>query len=88
MLGQMCWLSALGSDGDKILHLRTNPNQPWRPYTACPEYAVPDYNIPRGSKGWATYQKLMRAKWTLIPSDQAMSEVSLSNQQIAQPIAG
>lgn len=87
MLGQMCWLSALGSDGDKILHLRANPNQPWRPYTACPEYAVPDYNIPRGSKGWATYQKLMRAKWTLIPSDQAMRELSLSSQQIAQPIA-
>lgn len=87
MTGQMCWLAALGSDGYKILHLRTSPSQPWRPYTACPEYAVPDYTIPRGSKGWATYQKLLGAKWTLIPSEQAMQEVGLSNPDLTERIA-
>jgi hypothetical protein len=87
MPGQMCWLPALGSNGDKVLHLRRNPNQPWRPYTACPEYAVPDYTIPKGSKGWATYQKLLRAKWTLVPSDQAMQEFSLPDQDLAKRIA-
>ncbi len=71
MSGQMCWLAKFGGDGEKILHLRSAPNQPWKPYTACREYAVPDYPIPGGSKGWATYQKLMKAGWTLIPSAQA-----------------
>jgi hypothetical protein len=33
MLGQLCWLPALGSNGEKVLHLRTNPSQPWRHYT-------------------------------------------------------
>lgn len=84
MPGQMCWLPMFSSDGDKILHLRINPNQPWKPYTACPEYAVRDYRIPKGSKGWATYQKLMKANWTLIPSDRAMQERSLSNQDLAE----
>lgn len=87
MTREMCWLPALGSDGTKILHLRTSPSQPWRPYTACPEYAVPDYRIPKGSKGWATYQKLLAAKWTLIPSEQAMQEFSLPNPDLAERIA-
>jgi hypothetical protein len=71
MIGQMCWLSKLGNDGEKVLHLRLEPTDPWKPYTACPEYAVPDYNVPKGSKGWATYQKLVRSNWSLIPTAQA-----------------
>lgn len=62
---QMCWLSLMGNNGNMVLHLRTAPNQPWRPYTAFPEYAVADYRIPGGSKGWATYQKLRSAGWNL-----------------------
>ena len=73
MTGEMCWLSALGRDGDKILHLRLSPHQPWQPYTAFSNYSVPDYNVPKGSKGWATYQKLFRAGWALVPSSQAYS---------------
>ncbi len=87
MIGQMCWLPTLGSNGDKILHLRTTPSQPWRPYTACPEYAVPDYKIAEGSKGWATYQKLMQAKWTLVPTNQAMQELSLFNSELDERLA-
>uniref|UniRef100_B8HLF2 Uncharacterized protein n=1 Tax=Cyanothece sp. (strain PCC 7425 / ATCC 29141) TaxID=395961 RepID=B8HLF2_CYAP4 len=68
---QMCWLPQAGSDGTKILHLRLDPNQPWKPYTACPGYSVPDYRVPGGSKGWATYQKLLKAGWSLVPSAQA-----------------
>ncbi len=68
MFKEMCWLSRIGMTGEKVLHLRTAPNQPWRPYTAFPEYAVSDYRIPGGSKGWATYQKLRCAGWTLSPS--------------------
>lgn len=71
MVGQMCWLSGLGIDGEKILYLRLSPNQPWKPYTAFSNYYVPDYDIPKGSKGWATYQKLIKLGWTLIPSAQA-----------------
>jgi len=65
MLKQMCWLSLAGTNGEKVLHLRTEPNQPWRPYTAFPQYSAPDYEIAGGSKGWATYQKLRNAGWKL-----------------------
>jgi hypothetical protein len=72
MQRQMCWLSkSPNSDDEKILYLQTAPGQPWRPYTAFPQYAVPDYRIPGGSKGWATYQKLLKAGWTLVPSARA-----------------
>jgi hypothetical protein len=71
MQRQMCWLSKSGDDGEKILHLQTSPGQPWRPYTAFPQFSVPDYQIPGGSKGWATYQKLLKAGWSLIPSARA-----------------
>ncbi|HEY9601758.1 MAG TPA: hypothetical protein V6C85_09125 [Allocoleopsis sp.] len=73
MLGQMCWLSQLGEAGEKILHLRTSPHHPWQPYTAFSTLAIPDYRIPGGSKGWATYQKLLKAGWTLVPTAQANS---------------
>ncbi|MCT7951333.1 hypothetical protein NG798_16145 [Ancylothrix sp. C2] len=68
MVKEMCWLSAMGNDGQKILHLRTQANQPWRPYTSFPQFSVPDYRIPGGSKGWATYQKLRNEGWALISS--------------------
>ncbi|HEY9609184.1 hypothetical protein [Allocoleopsis sp.] len=84
MSGEMCWLPSFGTDGDKILHLRTNSTQPWQPYTACPRFAVPDYAIPRGTKGWATYQKLMKQQWTLIPSDRALRELSWFNQDLEE----
>lgn len=70
MLKQMCWLSLGAINEEKVLHLRTHPNQPWQPYTAFPQYATPDYQIPGGSKGWATYQKLRCEGWSLAPSHQ------------------
>ncbi|WP_072207811.1 hypothetical protein [Mastigocoleus testarum] len=69
MKGQMCWLSRSGQDGEKILHLRCASHEPWRPYTAFGKYIEPDYQIPGGSKGFATYQKLLKAGWTLLPSN-------------------
>ncbi len=75
---QMCWLSKSGSDGEKILHLQTVLNEPWRPYTAFPQYAVPDYPIPGGSKGWATYQKLLKAGWTLVASARAQEFTTIN----------
>lgn len=68
MSGQMCWLARLGGNGEKILHLRIAPPEPWRPYTAFPQYAVPDYREAKGSQGWATYQKLRSKGWILVPS--------------------
>lgn len=68
---EMCWLSPLGGNGTKVLHLRTASHDQWRPYNTCPQYSVPDYPIPNGSKGWATYQKLLKEGWKLIPSAQA-----------------
>jgi len=80
MLKQMCWLPTLGSNGTKILHLRTAPHEQWRPYNSFPQYCVSDYRVPGGSKGWATSQKLMQEGWTLVPSDQAQMAPSFARQ--------
>jgi hypothetical protein len=76
MSGQLCWLSKFGGDGQLTLHLRKQPHEAWKPYTAYRELCVPDYPIPGGSKGWATSQKLMKAGWTLIPTHQAHQSFS------------
>ncbi|MEM7726123.1 MAG: hypothetical protein AAF208_07075 [Cyanobacteria bacterium P01_A01_bin.45] len=68
MQGQMCWLSAFGKDGEKILHLKTSPQEHWKPYTAFGNLMIPDYRIPGGSKGYATYQKLLKSGWELVSS--------------------
>lgn len=83
MSRRMCWLSKSSAEGEKVLHLQVAPNEPWRPYTAFPQYAAPDYLVPGGSKGWATYQKLMKAGWTLIPSARAQEFATIeSNAEI------
>lgn len=67
---QMCWL--LDDNRQRIiLHLRENIHHPWKPYNVYSQYSVPDYRIPGGSKGWATFQHLRKAGWNLIPTAQA-----------------
>ena len=68
---QMCWLIDKNNKTTMLLHLREYAYQPWKPYTSYSQYAVPDYKIPGGSKGWATYQHLRKAGWNLIPTAQA-----------------
>ena len=70
MLKQMAWLSAGEADGAKILHLRIAPHQSWQPYTTFPEYAVPDYPGENGSRGFATFQKLIREGWEVMRNNQ------------------
>lgn len=73
MSGQMCWLFSSDNKDHMILHLRKLSFDPWLPYTTFPQYAVPDYPIPRGSKGWSTYQKLRQSGWSLIATDQVLN---------------
>ncbi|BAC88682.1 gsl0741 [Gloeobacter violaceus PCC 7421] len=80
MIRQMCWLPMTETGGMQVLHLRTHPSQPWVPYNQRPEYVVSDYNEPDGSKGWACYQKLLRAGWSLVPTSLAMHEPVLSER--------
>lgn len=84
MTGQMCWLPVGGDDNEKVLHLRRQPSHPWQPYQSFSQYAVPDYRVPGGSKGWATYQKLRQAGWTLVTTATAQSQV-LAHRSLAQP---
>jgi hypothetical protein len=86
MSRQLCWLPKFGVDGQLVLHLRMEPHQPWKPYTAYPQLSVPDLRIPGGSKGWATSQKLLRAGWTLISTEKARRfsvDLSVKNSQAA-----
>ncbi len=34
-------------------------------------YAVPDYRVPKGAKGWATFQKLRQEGWLLLSCEEA-----------------
>jgi hypothetical protein len=70
MTGQLCWIPTVGSKGTLVLHLRLDPFQPWKPHTAFPNLCVPDYPVPRGSKGWATSQRLLQAGWEIVPTAQ------------------
>jgi hypothetical protein len=70
MAGQLCWIPTFASKGKLKLHLRLDPFQPWKPYTAFPHLCVPDYPVPGGSKGWATSQRLLYAGWTIISTAQ------------------
>ena len=67
----MCWIQDRNERTRIVLHLREYAYQPWKPYTVYSQYAVPDYRVPGGSKGWATYQHLRKAGWNLIPTAQA-----------------
>jgi hypothetical protein len=70
MSGQMCWLFSSNHDSQPILNLQERSFDPWLPYTAFPQYKVPDYLISGGSKGWSTCQKLIKAGWMLMPTAQ------------------
>jgi hypothetical protein len=71
MTGQMCWLPRFGQGGELALHLRVEPHHPWAIYTSMPKFCAPEYNVPRGSKGWATCQRLIKQGWTVVPTEQA-----------------
>ncbi len=61
--GQMLW--KLEGD-DRVLHLRHNDSEPWRPYEEFPEYVLPD---PEGfSKGITTFLALRKKNWTATKS--------------------
>lgn len=57
--GQMTWKVA--GAADPALHLRRTSRDVWQPYTAFPEYAVPD--PPGFSAGYATFIALLRQDW-------------------------
>ncbi|NJL61776.1 MAG: hypothetical protein HC903_08040 [Methylacidiphilales bacterium] len=69
MQKRMCWLPNFGEEnGQKILHLQIDAHESWRPYTTFPQFSVPDYRIPGGSKGMATFQKLLKEGWEVVSS--------------------
>lgn len=76
MIKQMAWLSQ-DSEQEKILHLRIEQGTPWRPYTMFPQFIIPEH-MAMGSRGFSTFQKLLREGWELIASNRA-NQLSLFN---------
>ena len=61
--GEMLWKL---EGTDRVLHLRHNSSEPWRPYEEFPQYVRPD---PEGfSKGIATFLALLKQNWTTAKS--------------------
>ena len=61
--GQMTWRPN-GPPSEGILHLRRKPYEAWQPYTAFPQYVLPD--PPGFSQGYATFLALLKQKWQLL----------------------
>jgi hypothetical protein len=58
---KMCW-----KDTGERLELHLYDSGVWIHYKRS-SLAVPDYNIPGGSKGYATMQALLKQGWEVIP---------------------
>ncbi len=57
--GQMLWKL---EEGERVLFLRHNDLEPWRPYEDFPQYVLPD---PAGfTKGITTFLALLKKNWT------------------------
>lgn len=62
---EMRWqLDRTSSNPQLILHLKPIGAGVFVPYNRSP-HGLPDYKIPNGSKGWATFQALMKQGWVL-----------------------
>lgn len=70
---QMCWLYTSSNISNRILHLRFNATDKWKPYTTFPNVSVPDYKDVGGSKGFATMQHLLKQGWTIVPNEGEVS---------------
>jgi hypothetical protein len=57
--GQMTWKPP--GFIDAVLHLRLREVDPWQPYTAFPQYSMPD--PPGFSAGYATFLALLKQNW-------------------------
>lgn len=68
----MCWLYTSSEVKNRILHLRLNTTDKWRPYNTFP-FAVPDYRDIGGSKGFATMQHLLKNGWTIVSGEGEVS---------------
>lgn len=74
---QMAWLSDT-PEGTKQLYVKSSPQEPWKPYTALEKTErVPDYQVPKGSAGYATAQALLRKGWVYVSSDSVKLEARL-----------
>jgi hypothetical protein len=60
---KMSWSTNVS--GQMILYIQESESSGWKPYYTYPRYE-PDYDIDKGSKGWATYQKLRKLGWELV----------------------
>lgn len=61
---EMAWLGR--GDSTKILHLKIDGR--WLPYNSplCRQFSMSDYEFPpNGSKGWRTFQVLLKKGWHL-----------------------
>lgn len=61
--GLMAWVPVGDENTEKILYLKPQGATRFSPYTQYPELSKPDYQINRGSKGYATMQHLLMCGW-------------------------
>lgn len=65
---EMQWRSLSGTDKDEKILFINDSKFGWVPYYKS-SLKVPDYNIPGGSKGYSTMQRLLKLGYTIIPSN-------------------
>lgn len=78
----MAWFS-LSENGNKILYLN-KAGQGWKPYTHSDFARVIalDYKIAGGSKGFATFQKLLKCGWVAVNEEVVKASLKNSIERI------
>jgi hypothetical protein len=65
-MGYLSWRPVHGAENTKELYISKTVDGPWEHYSKHP-LKVADYNIPNGSKGYATMQRLLKNGWVMLP---------------------
>ena len=63
VVGLLAWLPVGDENSEKILHLKPVGATKFTVCTQHPMLSKPDYQVPSGSKGYATMQHLLKCGW-------------------------
>lgn len=83
MIKQMAWLPiGLSGNGEKVLHLRENIGDAWKPYNQT-RYKQPDTILSgiKPSQGFRTAQILLKQGWSYVATSEVLKNTETENTE-------